>query len=105
METKGYQKVEGFAKYVRNHITHVEWLWVDTCCIAQYSTREVDEAVRSMFRWYANAKTCLAYLADVVDPHNKQECGASQWHRHRWTLQELTCTTHRHLAWMGSHWS
>ncbi|KAK5746479.1 hypothetical protein LTR17_000859 [Elasticomyces elasticus] len=88
-ETKGYQKVEGFAKYIREHIAGVNWLWMDTCCVTQHSTKEVDEAVRSMFRWYANAHVCLAYLADVVDPCDKHEFDASQWHRRGWTLQEL----------------
>ncbi|KAK5728214.1 hypothetical protein LTR17_012119 [Elasticomyces elasticus] len=88
-ETKGYKKVEGFAKYIREHIVGVDWLWIDTCCVTQHSTKEVDEAVRAMFRWYANAHVCLAYLSDVVEPHDKCQFEASQWHRRGWTLQEL----------------
>ncbi|KAK5710585.1 hypothetical protein LTR15_012914 [Elasticomyces elasticus] len=88
-DTKGYEKVEGFAKYVREHISGVDWLWIDTCCITQHSVKEVDEAVRSMFRWYEKALICLAYMADVVDPRDKHQFEASQWHHRGWTLQEL----------------
>lgn len=63
----GYRKVEDFARYVREHVQHVNWLWIDTCCVNQDSSQEVAEAVNSMFRWYSNAEVCLAYLADVND--------------------------------------
>lgn len=28
----GYRKVQGFAKYVKEHLPFIEWLWIDTCC-------------------------------------------------------------------------
>lgn len=56
----GYIKVKGFAEYVRKNIDHVDWVWVDTCCIDQKSSQEVSEAVNSMFQWYLNADVCLA---------------------------------------------
>ncbi|KAK4891822.1 hypothetical protein LTR27_009674 [Elasticomyces elasticus] len=96
-ETKGYKKVEGFAKYIREHIVGVDWLWIDTCCVTQHSTKEVDEAVRAMFRWYANAYVCLAYLADVVDPLDQHEFETSGWHRRGWTLQELLAPQAVHI--------
>ena len=85
----GYEKVESFAKYVREHVCHVEWLWIDTCCVNQDSSQEVTEAVNSMFRWYSNAEVCLAYLADVSDTENEREFRRSEWFRRGWTLQEL----------------
>jgi ankyrin repeat domain-containing protein 50 len=85
----GYRKVEGFAKYVREHVCHVEWLWIDTCCVNQDSSQEVTEAVNSMFRWYSNAEVCLAYLADVSNAENEREFRVSEWFYRGWTLQEL----------------
>ena len=85
----GYRKVEGFAKYVRKHVCHVEWLWIDTCCVNQDSSQEVTEAVNSMFRWYSDAEVCLAYLADISDAGNESEFRRSEWFRRGWTLQEL----------------
>ncbi|KAK1809115.1 hypothetical protein LTR12_016522 [Friedmanniomyces endolithicus] len=89
VDKSGFQKVEGFAKYVRANFKDVEWLWIDTCCINQDSSQEVNEAVNSMFSWYANAYVCLAYLTDVFDSKEKHELDASEWFRRGWTLQEL----------------
>ncbi|KAK0806639.1 hypothetical protein LTR75_002527 [Friedmanniomyces endolithicus] len=89
VDKSGFQKVEGFAKYVRENFKDVEWLWIDTCCINQDSSQEVNEAVNSMFSWYANAYVCLAYLTDVFDSKEKHELDASEWFRRGWTLQEL----------------
>ena len=88
-DKSGYKKVEGFAKYVREHIDHVDWLWIDTCCVNQDSSQEVTEAVNSMFRWYANAEVCLAYLADIGNVGDEQEFKQSKWFTRGWTLQEL----------------
>lgn len=84
--TTGYKKVQSFAKFVRDHFEHVNWMWIDTCCINQASDREVSEAVNSMFRWYAQAEACLAYLADV---NHTIPFTQSEWFRRGWTLQEL----------------
>ena len=86
---EGYRKVEGFTRYVRENICHVEWLWMDTCCVNQDSSQEVTEAVNSMFRWYSNAEVCLAYLADVSNAEDERELRGSEWFRRGWTLQEL----------------
>ncbi|CAK4033805.1 Hypothetical predicted protein [Lecanosticta acicola] len=48
----GYKKMEEFARYVRQEIPALEWLWIDTCCIDQKSSPELSEAINSMFRWY-----------------------------------------------------
>ena len=85
----GYGKVDGFAKYVRENMCDVEWLWIDTCCVNQDSSQEVTEAVNSMFRWYSNAEVCFAYLADVSDAKNEREFRGSEWFHRGWTLQEL----------------
>ena len=85
----GYVKVEGFAQYVRELVCDVEWLWIDTCCVNIESSQEVTEAVNSMFRWYADAEVCLAYLADVGNAENEHEFTQSGWFSRGWTLMEL----------------
>lgn len=45
VDKAGYRKVVGFAEYTKKYIPHVEWLWIDTCCIDQKSSQEVSEAI------------------------------------------------------------
>ncbi|KAF2721785.1 hypothetical protein K431DRAFT_207095, partial [Polychaeton citri CBS 116435] len=85
----GFQKVMGFTQSVRNHVTGMDWVWIDTCCIDQRNNPEVSEAVISMFRWYNNAQVCLAYLQDVEDPTDFDAFRQSEWFKRGWTLQEL----------------
>ena len=85
----GYQKLRAFAKYVRERIPSVEWLWIDTCCINKDSAAELSEAVNLMFEWYRNAEVCLAYLADVKTVGDKSGFRRSDWFKRGWTLQEL----------------
>ncbi|KAI1192637.1 hypothetical protein F5X97DRAFT_340069 [Nemania serpens] len=71
----------------------LEYIWIDTCCIEKDSSAELDEAIRSMFRWYRRASVCYAYLSDVTSNDDPQECESkfrfSRWFRRGWTLQEL----------------
>lgn len=85
----GFEKVEGFVAYVRQNLSHIDWLWIDTCCIDQSSSQEVTEAVNAMFFWYARAEVCLAYLADVRDAYDLHVLRQSEWFQRGWTLQEL----------------
>ena len=86
---KGCEKVEAFAEYIRDNMTGVEWLWIDTCCIDKTSAAELSEAVNSMFEWYRMAKLCLAYLADVKNDDEPSSFEKSEWFKRGWTLQEL----------------
>lgn len=63
--SKGYRKVEAFAKYQQEHLTWIKWLWIDTCCINKESAAELSETMNLMFEWYRHAELCLAYLSDV----------------------------------------
>jgi hypothetical protein len=69
----------------------LEYVWVDTCCIDKSSSAELSEAINSMFRWYANAAVCYAYLADVSAGLDWSESAfnSSRWWSRGWTLQEL----------------
>ncbi|KAM0719563.1 hypothetical protein Q7P37_003693 [Cladosporium fusiforme] len=86
---EGYRKIEAFAKYIRNNMSHVKWLWIDTCCINKDSTAELSEAINSMFEWYRDAELCLAYLADVDTAEDWCSFEKSEWFKRGWTLQEL----------------
>ena len=52
VNSEGYRKVQAFAEYIKNNLPHIEWLWIDTCCINKYSAAELSEAINSMFGWY-----------------------------------------------------
>ena len=80
--------MQGFADYVKEQIPHVEWLWIDTCCIDQKHGPELSEAINSMFKWYSNAEVRLAYLADVEAVDDLEKFKVSEWFRRGWTLQE-----------------
>ncbi|KAF5005200.1 hypothetical protein FDECE_8321 [Fusarium decemcellulare] len=60
--------------------------WSDTCCIDKSSSSELDEAIRSMFRWYRNATTCFVHLAQTSSLDDLQ---FDEWFERGWTLQEL----------------
>ncbi|GKT50423.1 vegetative incompatibility protein HET-E-1 [Colletotrichum spaethianum] len=62
------------------------YAWVDTCCIDKTSSAELSEAINSMFKWYANASACYAFLSDVG---TNQPFAESLWFTRGWTLQEL----------------
>jgi hypothetical protein len=47
---------------------HVQYFWIDTCCINKWNLRELLSAINSMFRWYKNAAKCYAFLLDVLTP-------------------------------------
>ena len=75
-----------------------DWVWVDTCCIDKKSSAELSEAINSMFRWYAEAGECYAYLSDVhlnkgLDLATRSVHTSwfvhSLWFTRGWTLQEL----------------
>lgn len=87
--SEGYRKVQAFAEYIANNIPHIEWLWIDTCCINKESAAELSEAINSMFGWYRDAKLCLAYLTDVQTGSGVGGFKKSEWFRRGWTLQEL----------------
>lgn len=107
-DKRGFKKMEGFAKYIREDLRElqIDWLWIDTCCVDQKNPAEVSEAVNSMFRWYADAALCIAYLTDVGDDtvsctlgkrnadrerktDNSDTFEGSVWFKRGWTLQEL----------------
>ncbi|KAF2011336.1 HET-domain-containing protein [Aaosphaeria arxii CBS 175.79] len=76
------------------------YFWVDTCCIDKSSSAELQEAINSMFQWYAKATQCYVYLEDVSTGGLAQSDLSSQqtwklmfqksrWFTRSWSLQEL----------------
>lgn len=95
-------KVHGFALYVREHLKGVAWIWIDSCCVDQSSTAELSEAINSMFDWYRNAVTCVAFLPDVAQATDLTAFAKSVWFTRGWTLQELLAA--RIITFLTSSW-
>lgn len=92
---------------VRNACSFAElhgysWLWFDTCCIDQTSSAELSEAINSMYRYYACADVCYAYLADVPSADWQSAFMESEWHKRGWTLQELLAP--RQVLFLSQTW-
>ena len=91
----GYVKILNFAQKGKDN--GFEWGWVDTCCIDKTSSAELSEAINSMYRWYAEAESCYAYLSDVfgpeegvhLEPSTMEQFAGSRLFTRGWTLQEL----------------
>ncbi|PVH97584.1 kinesin light chain [Periconia macrospinosa] len=90
-EKQGYRKVEFCAKQAAKD--HLQYFWIDTCCINKWNLDELSRSINSMFRWYKNARKCYVFLPDVLvtDQLKDWEASfrASEWFRRGWTLQEL----------------
>ncbi|KAF9222158.1 HET-domain-containing protein [Gyrodon lividus] len=84
-EGPGFQKLLRFCEKARSDYGCV-YVWSDTCCIDKTSSAELDEAIRSMFRWYRNAEVCIAYLAESS---TMEDFDSEPWFTRGWTLQEL----------------
>jgi hypothetical protein len=64
--TPGWKKLQEFCrKTLYDH--RCRFAWCDTCCINKLSSAELDESIRSMFRWYRNSHTCIAFLPETAD--------------------------------------
>jgi hypothetical protein len=94
----GFDKIRFSGEQARRD--HLQYFWVDTCCIDKSNAIELQEAINSMFRWYQNAVKCYVYLSDVSTKKRKAsdsftECTwepafrSSKWFTRGWTLQEL----------------
>ena len=90
----------------------LQYFWIDTCCIRKTSSSELNRSIVSMFKWYADAAVCYAYLASATEPleylqrsrqafldptdfdgkSNKEKRRPKEWFTRGWTLQELLDT-------------
>ena len=62
------------------------FVWLDTGCINQQSSAELEESIRSMFSWYRNSKICIVHLNETRTPYDMLR---DEWFKRGWTLQEL----------------
>ncbi|QIX02480.1 hypothetical protein AMS68_007997 [Peltaster fructicola] len=84
------------------HAAGYKYFWIDTCCIDKRNDAELAYAIRSMYRWYAQAGICFVYLSDLTkskrkasDSHTaswKESLKSCRWFTRGWTLQELVAS-------------
>jgi Heterokaryon incompatibility protein (HET) len=80
----GTQKLQAFCAKAKE--LGCMFAWSDTCCIDKSSSAELEESIRSMFRWYRNSHICITYLANSTSLHDLKD---DPWFTRGWTLQEL----------------
>ncbi|KAG1723757.1 heterokaryon incompatibility protein-domain-containing protein, partial [Suillus lakei] len=93
----GYEKLKKFCEKARKD--GMEFAWSDTCCIDKSSSTELDESIRSMFRWYENSAICIVHLAQSG---NIKDIRKDEWIRRGWTLQELLAP--RKIKFFNARW-
>ncbi|KIJ66922.1 hypothetical protein HYDPIDRAFT_108890 [Hydnomerulius pinastri MD-312] len=94
----GYDKLTKFCEKAKKH--GCDLAWSDTCCIDKSSSAELEEAIRSMFRWYRNAHVCIAYLAQTT---SVEDFRSEVWFTRGWTLQELLAP--EKMKFYGKEWT
>ncbi|KAG2051363.1 HET-domain-containing protein [Suillus hirtellus] len=93
----GYEKLENFCEQARKY--NMEFAWSDTCCIDKSNSTELDESIRSMFRWYRNSAICVVHLAKST---TIEDILHDEWTERGWTLQELLAPSH--IKFFNKHW-
>ncbi|KIJ58830.1 hypothetical protein HYDPIDRAFT_119185 [Hydnomerulius pinastri MD-312] len=93
----GYDKFVNFCEKAAGYGCRLAWS--DTCCINKDSSTELEEAIRSMFKWYRDSHVCIAYLADST---SVDDLGRDVWFTRGWTLQELLAP--RAMKFYGQGW-
>ncbi|KAF9483349.1 hypothetical protein BDN70DRAFT_778243, partial [Pholiota conissans] len=82
---EGYRKLVNFCRIAEAEYD-VTFGWMDTVCIDKSSSSELDESIRSMYKWYEHAEICITYLADTSSIN---DMATDRWFTRGWTLQEL----------------
>ncbi|KAF9232390.1 heterokaryon incompatibility protein-domain-containing protein, partial [Melanogaster broomeanus] len=94
----GYEKLLHFCEKAKEY--GCAFAWSDTCCINKESSSELEEAIRSMYRWYRDAHVCIIYLAGSS---TIADIPSEPWFTRGWTLQELLAP--RRWRFFGKDWS
>lgn len=81
----GYAKLASFCRVAAKEYG-LTLAWMDTLCINKDSSAELDESIRSMYKWYASAEICIAYLSETTAVGSIH---TDSWFTRGWTLQEL----------------
>ena len=93
----GYNKLTKSCEAAANQGLRLAWM--DTVCINKESSSELDESIRSMFKWYQNAKVCIVYLAET---ESLVDLKRDKWFTRGWTLQELLAP--EWINFYSKHW-
>ncbi|KAF9477388.1 hypothetical protein BDN70DRAFT_810788, partial [Pholiota conissans] len=81
----GYRKLVNFCK-VASADFGLTLGWIDTVCIDKSSSSELDESIRSMYKWYQKSAVCITYLSETI---TLDDMASDPWFTRGWTLQEL----------------
>ncbi|KAF8187130.1 hypothetical protein BJ912DRAFT_970184 [Pholiota molesta] len=95
----GYRKLVNFCKVAMDD-HEITLGWMDTVCINKESSAELDESIRSMYKWYRGAKICITYLGETTALWNMNN---DPWFTRGWTLQELLAP--QRIKFYGKDWS
>jgi WD40 repeat protein len=105
---KSFPKVENAAERAR--LDGLAYIWIDTCCIKKESSAELQEAINSMYDWYARAVVCYVFLADFTysiltqqDEAFEAALHCSRWFTRGWCLQELLAPDN--VVFFSSDWT
>ncbi|CAO3668469.1 unnamed protein product [Umbelopsis ramanniana] len=72
-------KMSGKLRRIRDALLqHTRYVWVDTICIDKSNLSELDEAIRSMYKWYANCAAVILEFGTAL----------TEWCQRGWCLQE-----------------
>lgn len=102
-EKRGWDKIQKSCAVAKS--LALDFIWIDTCCIDKSSSAELSEAINSMFRWYEEARLCIAFLSDwnaATDTPASTTFRSSSWFTRGWTLQELIAP--REVIFYDRHW-
>ncbi|KAL5324627.1 hypothetical protein ACEPPN_009173 [Leptodophora sp. 'Broadleaf-Isolate-01'] len=99
----GFSKVQGACNQAIND--GYNWIWIDSCCIDRSSSSELQEAINSMWNYYAQSNICYVYMVDVPDRSAGQDhrFNQSEWFTRGWTLQELIAPNY--VEFYAADWS
>ncbi|KAG0702968.1 hypothetical protein DFH29DRAFT_919167 [Suillus ampliporus] len=93
----GFEKLARFCEKAKEY--DCVFAWSDTCCIDKSSSAELDEAIRSMFKWYRDAFVCIVHLATSS---SFDDLSNDPWFTRGWTLQELLAP--EQIKFFGKNW-
>ncbi|KAG2130196.1 heterokaryon incompatibility protein-domain-containing protein [Suillus bovinus] len=102
-----WQKLRQFCRKARDD-HGCEFAWSDTCCINKTGSAELDESIRSMFRWYRNSHVCIVHLSETenlaaLERQQKDGAKVDVWFTRGWTLQELLAPAQ--IKFYGRDWN
>lgn len=76
------RKVAGCCKQAKKDGN--DYVWIDTYCIDNNSSSELQEAINAVLKWYQTGWVCYVYLIDVHFGDNPQSFKESAFSKSRW---------------------